>query len=250
MYQDPVASTSGRDGPASAPPACDRDNRCPSASSSCGPSSSSNRRLSLPSATALLLATACLLPGACLAGYDGSWHKARGTNYGAEDDGWNINEGSCGYGYLDRDKSTGWDIVALSDTNWDYSGSCGRCVEVRCDPAWIGDNYGGSYDRTGVCRDPEASVVVQVTDSCPCNYPANAYSNKRWCCGDMYHMDLSAWAFEKLAEKRWGVIGLVFRPVSCDYQPDKRAPSPPEGESRPNQRISRPWGWTDRRPWP
>jgi hypothetical protein len=38
-------------------------------------------------------------------------------------------------------------------------------------------------------------------------YAANFYSNKRWCCGDMDHFDISAWAFEKLADKKWGVIG-------------------------------------------
>jgi hypothetical protein len=38
-------------------------------------------------------------------------------------------------------------------------------------------------------------------------YAANNYSNKRWCCGDRDHFDISAWAFEKLADKKWGVIG-------------------------------------------
>ena len=41
--------------------------------------------------------------------------------------------------------------------------------------------------------------------------PTNAYSNKRWCCGDMYHLDLSAYTFEKLADKKWGVIGIKYR---------------------------------------
>ena len=68
-------------------------------------------------------------------------------------------------------------------------------------------------NRTSACRDPEASVVVTVTDSCPCYYPSNAYSNKRWCCGDMPHFDLSAWAFEKLADPKNGVIPLQYRKV-------------------------------------
>jgi hypothetical protein len=41
-------------------------------------------------------------------------------------------------------------------------------------------------------------VVVKVTDTCPCHYPGNYRSNKRWCCGDMPHFDLSVWAFEKV----------------------------------------------------
>ena len=28
------------------------------------------------------------------------------------------------------------------------------------------------------------------------------YSNKRWCCGDKYHFDMSAWAFERLADTK------------------------------------------------
>lgn len=35
----------------------------------------------------------------------------------------------------------------------------------------------------------------------------NAYSNKRWCCNDQTHFDVSVWAWEKLADKKWGVIG-------------------------------------------
>lgn len=37
---------------------------------------------------------------------------------------------------------------------------------------------------------------------------ANYYSNKRWCCGDMDHFDISVWAFERLASTKWGVIAL------------------------------------------
>ena len=28
------------------------------------------------------------------------------------------------------------------------------------------------------CKDPTTSVVIQITDACPCKYPSNAYSNK------------------------------------------------------------------------
>jgi hypothetical protein len=47
------------------------------------------------------------------------------------------------------------------------------------------DGYGSWLDRKGVCKDSSASVVVTVTDTCPCVYSNNFYSNKRWCCGDM-----------------------------------------------------------------
>jgi len=59
-------------------------------------------------------------------------------------------------------------------------------------------------------------------------------------------MDLSIWAFEKLASKSNGVIGVSFRQVPCDYHPSKEAaklsnPSPPElppsGAKRPAEKI-------------
>jgi hypothetical protein len=31
----------------------------------------------------------------------------------------------------------------------------------------------------------------------------------------MDHMDLSVWAFEKLADKKWGVIGLQVKAPLC-----------------------------------
>eukprot|EP01026_Neomeris_dumetosa_P080375 TRINITY_DN888_c0_g2_i2.p2 TRINITY_DN888_c0_g2~~TRINITY_DN888_c0_g2_i2.p2 ORF type:complete len:431 (-),score=43.94 TRINITY_DN888_c0_g2_i2:1812-3104(-) len=170
------------------------------------------------------------------------WKQGRGTFYGNEWWAWNIHEGSCGYWYLCPEEGTGWDIAALPDAHWGYLGSCGRCYEVKCLPSNFKDNYGEYLDRSGVCYDPEASVVVTVTDACPCNYASNWYSNQRWCCGDMDHLDLSVWTFEKLAETKWGVIGLQYREVTCDYQPPKPAPEPetifdpapiPQGESCP-----------------
>lgn len=139
----------------------------------------------------------------------------------------------------------------------------------------------------------------------PCNYPPNYYSNKRWCCADYYHFDLSLWvsnthalllaikgrqatgrpvaasclcktaafartcacqkllqtadlshaidatykcpaaalvqAYEKLADKKWGVIGIKYREVPCDHCPDNPA-TPPGGWPSP-QVQSPPSGW-------
>eukprot|EP01025_Chloroclados_australasicus_P038218 TRINITY_DN391_c0_g1_i2.p1 TRINITY_DN391_c0_g1~~TRINITY_DN391_c0_g1_i2.p1 ORF type:complete len:394 (-),score=45.76 TRINITY_DN391_c0_g1_i2:1786-2967(-) len=157
------------------------------------------------------------------------WKVGRATFYGNEPWWWSIHYGSCGYGYLCPEEGTGWDVAALADVMPEYSGSCGRCYEVQCNPTYFTDGYGQTLDRVNVCRDPSASVVVTVTDTCPCVYATNAYSNKRWCCGDMNHLDLSVWAFEKLTEHRWGVIGLKYREVPCDFKPAKVAPPPPEG---------------------
>lgn len=180
-----------------------------------------------------------------IAGLDaqGDWRRGRGTFYGNEPWLWSIHEGSCGFGYIWPDEPLGWDVAALPDAHYEYDGSCGRCYEVSCDPMVFKDNYGNELDRVDVCYNPDQSVVVRITDTCPCNYADNYYSNKRWCCGDMDHFDLSVHAFEKLADMKWGVIGLKYRPVPCDYVPANAAPAPanpfagvppPPGAQRPS----------------
>lgn len=97
----------------------------------------------------------------------------------------------CGKGYLYPDQGTGWDVAAMPDSHPDYAGSCGRCYEVKCESAGIHDGYGQYIDRNGICKDESASVVITITDTCPCVFPTNYYSNKRWCCGDM----VSSWEY-------------------------------------------------------
>lgn len=174
------------------------------------------------------------------------WRTGRCTYYGGPTDPWSIHVGACNFGYLYGSDPLGWDVAAINDGNPLYEDSCGRCVEVKCDPRWISDSYGGSYDRTTACIDPTQSVIVRITDDCPCTYPRNAYSNKRWCCNDVEHLDLSIWAFEKLASTRWGVIGLKYRAVPCTDVPAKPAPkvqNPTRGPEAPagNVRIARDW---------
>eukprot|EP00775_Hariotina_reticulata_P005952 gene5952-6191_t len=86
-----------------------------------------------------------------------------------------------------------------------------------------------SQTRPGIMLAVVASarnVVVIITDTCPCIYPDNYSSNKRWCCGDMYHLDMSVWAYEKLGSKKWGVIGVSWRDVPCWYKPKAKARVP------------------------
>ncbi|GLC48571.1 hypothetical protein PLESTB_000112400 [Pleodorina starrii] len=60
-------------------------------------------------------------------------------------------------------------------------------------------------------------------------------------------MDMSIWAFEKLAERRWGVIPLRYRPVPCDYKPDRVA----RPISKPTPAVSPPNGYVQPvRDWP
>lgn len=53
----------------------------------------------------------------------------------------------------------------MSDHNYDYSGSCGTCKEVRCKDMSFKDGYGETLDRNSACYDPSASVVVTITDT-------------------------------------------------------------------------------------
>ncbi|EFJ45997.1 hypothetical protein VOLCADRAFT_93782 [Volvox carteri f. nagariensis] len=156
------------------------------------------------------------------------WHTGRATYYGY-DGGASIDQGSCMYGPLPNSMvSTGKNIAALSDQDYDFGGSCGRCYEVACNPAAFSDGYGNYIDRNSGCYDDSKTVIVTITDSCPCNYPGNQYSNRRWCCGDMYHMDLSQDAFSQLADIGQGVMGIRYRQVNC---PGGFVPSPRKATS-------------------
>lgn len=176
--------------------------------------------------TAVSILLACLAAVRAQVAEPGPWRVGRATSYGSEPWLWSIHEGSCGYGYIWPDEPRGWDVAALPDVHPDYPGSCGRCYEVACDPTLFQDNFGNAIDRRHVCYDSSQSAVVHITDTCPCNYPANFYMNKRWCCGDMDHLDLSVWAFEKLANTKWGVIGVKYRQVPCTQLPANPAPAP------------------------
>ncbi|KAJ9529832.1 hypothetical protein QJQ45_022243 [Haematococcus lacustris] len=196
--------------------------------------------------SALLLAGARFASGS--AKIDWQWKSGRASWYGNGD--WPIHIGGCGYDYLWKDEGTGWDVAALADVSPDYYNSCGLCYEIACDPTWTSDYYGEKFDRSRVCYDSSASVVVRIVDTCQCTYPANWWSNKRWCCGDKAHFDVSMWAFEKLAELRWGVIALKYRAVPCGYKPSKpaaelRYPSPGIPVNPPANAVRQARDWPD-----
>lgn len=150
---------------------------------------------------------------------ESTWTDARATFYGR--DAWSVHTGSCGYGFICPGRwsgqlAQGYDVTAVSDKS-DLYGHCGECLEVKCRSASFTDGFGEKLDRSGVCLN-DKSVKVKIVDTCPCNYPDNAESNARWCCGDMPHLDLSQWALEKIASDpdRWGVFAIKYRKVSCD----------------------------------
>ena len=112
------------------------------------------------------------------------WLDGRSTWYGGPSgpgpDGMSILKGSCGYGAKLRNH-----FVAAAQTmggyNWGLTGECGRCYEVMCVHGKTRGTAGSSLGPWEGCLDAgRRSVVVQITDSCPCFHP-NGGSNKRWC---------------------------------------------------------------------
>ena len=190
------------------------------------------------------------------------WLDGRSTWYGGPSgpgpDGMSILKGSCGYGAKLRNH-----FVAAAQTmggyNWGLTGECGRCYEVMCVHGKTRGTAGSSLGPWEGCLDAgRRSVVVQITDSCPCFHP-NGGSNKRWCaamppdqhvptstkltparrcCGDARHLDLSYAAFD-------GAFTCAYRDAPCltaDWQnqlcshcaarPRGSGPQAPAGELR------------------
>jgi hypothetical protein len=69
-----------------------------------------------------------------------------------------------------------------------------------------------------------AASVLHTRHSCASNIPPppppratthkhthTKTTTQRWCCNDETHFDISVWAFEKIADKKWGVI-----PIKCE----------------------------------
>jgi expansin (peptidoglycan-binding protein) len=71
-------------------------------------------------------------------------------------------------------------VVALAAPNWAGSAHCGRCLEV-----W----------------GPEGRIVVRVVDLCP-ECPSG-------------HLDLSAEAFDRIADPPQGIVPVAFRSIEC-----------------------------------
>jgi expansin (peptidoglycan-binding protein) len=83
--------------------------------------------------------------------------------------------GHCGY-----DVAPDRMVVAVSSADWAGSAHCGRCLQV-----W----------------GPEGMVVVRVVDSC------------LTCGAD--HLDLSAEAFDLVADPQQGIVPVAYRSIAC-----------------------------------
>ncbi|KAL3160371.1 hypothetical protein ABBQ32_010699 [Trebouxia sp. C0010 RCD-2024] len=149
------------------------------------------------------------------------------------------------YSDLPFDKA---EVAALAQKNPDYPGSCGRCYEVRCQngivigngttpvstndfyylasvDATVKDDFNRSFPGNAAFDQAEQdvqcwgnnSVFVHVIDSCPAfQIKADGVPTQQlWCNSDIYHFDLSYWAFQQLAHPTYGVMMVDFRPVDC-----------------------------------
>ena len=104
-----------------------------------------------------------ILCGASAARAESAWQNGRATHYGT--DAWNIHDGACAYGWLDRRIGTGWDVAAVTDATPDAKQACGKCKEVRCRQASFADGYGQWLERSNVCYDSSQSLVSLAIDA-------------------------------------------------------------------------------------
>ena len=138
--------------------------------------------------------------------------------------------------------------AAIGGANADYVGGvCGRCYEVRCRTGLIKKDYNASDSYVPIggvpfyvtapdvkdvhgrsfpgalsdryigakCWNDTGSVVVHISDTCPCHRPEAQGGYNPPCCGPGPHFDLSYWAWSHLAHPLYGNMAIQFRPVNC-----------------------------------
>lgn len=80
------------------------------------------------------------------------------------------------------------------------------CYDVTCVDGPTRGTPDAEFPDSGCISNQTISVMI--TDSCPCEH-ANK-SNKKWCCGDMTHLDLSYAAFGLIADHDKGVVNIMY----------------------------------------
>lgn len=153
------------------------------------------------------------------------WQNGRATNYGPTDQfktEWSTGTCKCWGADSYREKVPCFDeisnpshIAAVDTGGMRYTGTCGTCLLITCVD---GPTRGLPYSTFpyGGCRPGAPAVMVQVTDSCPCEQNE---SNDRWCCQDtkrgVRHIDMATPAFASIAQEEVGVIDILFQQVPC-----------------------------------
>lgn len=107
------------------------------------------------------------------------WADGRATFYGT--DAWNIHQGSCQYGWLDKNVGTGWDIAAISDVAPDFQNSCGCvarffgvCVVGVCVGCVCGVTGGRAIEGSG--QEGLATRATNSTEELSCHPPPHQVS--------------------------------------------------------------------------
>eukprot|EP00271_Cylindrocystis_brebissonii_P012009 TRINITY_DN30041_c0_g1_i1.p1 TRINITY_DN30041_c0_g1~~TRINITY_DN30041_c0_g1_i1.p1 ORF type:complete len:482 (-),score=44.30 TRINITY_DN30041_c0_g1_i1:1060-2505(-) len=121
-----------------------------------------------------------------------NWLNASATFYGGAD-GAGTMGGACGYGNL---YASGYGLMtaAASTTIWAGGRECGTCYEVKC---------ASPSHCTG-----SNSIVVTVTNFCP--------RGGTGCCNPgRHHLDMSQFAYTKIAAYKSGIVPTIMRRVNC-----------------------------------
>lgn len=104
-------------------------------------------------------------------------------------------------------------VAAINTAGLNNTDECGTCYAVSCVHGPTRGLPGSQFQDSGCISDK--SITVMITDSCPCDH-ANP-DNKKWCCGDTTHLDLSYMAFGLIANHSKGVVDIKFEKLaSCE----------------------------------
>lgn len=92
--------------------------------------------------------------------------------------------------------------LKLPSTNC-HPSSCRQLLLKQAGAAPLPPCLSANIDEGAVPPAPARPPLLLPAPWLPLHPP-----RRRWCCGDMDHFDISVWAFEKLADVKWGVIAL------------------------------------------
>ncbi|WIA15742.1 hypothetical protein OEZ85_002357 [Tetradesmus obliquus] len=102
-------------------------------------------------------------------------------------------------------------LAAINTPEMGLTSKIGSCYKVKCKRGAKRGQGSSQYGWDYPCR-TEEPIEVMITDSCPCHQNEH---NKRNCCGPAVHLDLSYWAFEKIADPKWGLVDVEAWEVAC-----------------------------------
>lgn len=95
-------------------------------------------------------------------------------------------------------------VAAINTPGLNNTDQCGTCYLITCVDGPTRGLPDSKLPDSGCISDKP--ITVMITDSCPCDH-ANP-DNKKWCCGDTTHLDLSHTAFGMIADHSKGVVDL------------------------------------------